>query len=245
MNGPAIHFKTCISAYNCLREMACRIEQSQGSTTDWRILFVDGLRGFAARLTTITKSLGSLDRPFQTPADNLVPEQWAIDTDRLIAEVFFGMDSALECFVFAMNAIGFVKSQADFCDITTDAGLKQIKPENIHCESGDKKNPRPGYLKYFPRIAAYWKSHQSLIAEIMSYHDVSKHRSCIVHSATPGHHALPDQPKQPGSLFRPSIRTVEEIASAFHTFCEGLMVEAVEELSTVFGVSVGRKHRQD
>ena len=173
------------------------IERSSGGASDWRILFEDGLRGFAARLTTVTRSLQAMDDPFQIPLDKFVPEQWAIDTDRLIGEVFFGMDSALECFVFAMNAVGFVKSPGDFCDISTDVGLKQFRPENIHCGPGDKKNPRAGYAKYFPRVAVMERT-QVLIAEIMSYHDVSKHRSCIVRASTPGHHSLPDQPKTPG-----------------------------------------------
>jgi hypothetical protein len=41
MNNPDAQFKTCTSAYNCLREMADRIEQADGSGGDWRILFED------------------------------------------------------------------------------------------------------------------------------------------------------------------------------------------------------------
>jgi len=36
MNNPELDFKTCISAYNCLRTMAARIEQSHGSNGGWR-----------------------------------------------------------------------------------------------------------------------------------------------------------------------------------------------------------------
>lgn len=241
MSDPDIHFKTCTSAYNCLRVMATLIERAHGDADDWRILFEDGLRGFAARITIVMQGLLRLDEPFQVPAGQLVPEQWAIDTDRLIGEIFFGMDSAVECFVFAMNAVGYLKTPASFCDITTPQGLKRICPDNIVSgNANDKKNPLPGYATVFPKIVAHWTRHRPLIAEIMQYHDVSKHRSCIVFGATPGHHALPDQPKLPGSLFRTANRTVEEIAKEFHIFCESLMIEAVEELSAVFGIPIDR-----
>jgi hypothetical protein len=92
-----------------------------------------------------------LDEPFQVPADQLVPEQWGIDTDRLIGEIFFGMDSAIECFVFAMNAAGYLKTPTGFCDVTTPEGLKRIRPDNIDSgNSNDKKNPLPAYATVFP-----------------------------------------------------------------------------------------------
>jgi hypothetical protein len=91
-----IHFKTCTSAYNCLRDMARQVEAALGNPGNWRIVFEDGLRGFAARISTLTASLQLLDKPFEVPAAGLSPEQWAIDTDQRIAEILFGMDSGLE-----------------------------------------------------------------------------------------------------------------------------------------------------
>jgi hypothetical protein len=171
MNNPDIHFKTCISAYNCLRAMAARIEQSHGSNGNWRVQFEDGFRGFAARVTTVMESLRWLDEPFLVPIDSSSPEQWAIDTDRRIGEIFFGMDSALECFVFALNAVGFLKLPTDFCDITTASGLKQIRPDNIVCGNPkDKSNPLRGYSIVFPRIVAHWTLHSALLTEIMEFH---------------------------------------------------------------------------
>ena len=241
MNDSEIHFETCTSAYNCLRAMALRIEQSHGNNSDWRVLFQDGLRGFAARITTVVGSLRLLDSPFQIPPDQSSPEQWAIDTDSKTGEIFFGMDSAIECFVFALNAVGYLKSPSTFCDITTASGLKQIRPDNIVCcNPSDKKNPLPGYSNIFPRIVAHWSNHQALISEIMTFHDVSKHRSCIVHTSSPGQHGLPDQPKLPNKLNRVSIRTVESIVKEFHAFCESLLIETVEELSFVFGIPIDR-----
>jgi hypothetical protein len=240
MNNPDAQFKTCTSAYNCLREMACRIEQADGSGGDWRILFEDGLRGFAARISTVTESLCLLDQPFQIPAGELSPEQWAIDTDKRIGEIFFGMDSAIECFVFALNAVGYLKSPSKFCDITTASGLKRIRPDNIACCNPNHKNPFPGYSEIFPRVVAHWTAHLTLIAEITDFHDVSKHRSCIVHTSSPGCHALPSQPKSPKSLTRTSTRTVENIAKDFHSFCESLLIETVEEISSIFNIPIGR-----
>lgn len=241
MNSPEIHFRTCISAYNCLREMCRIIGQTFGAQDGWRIMFGDGIRGFAARLTTVMESHRLLDEPFSVPLETFSPEQWAVESDRRIGEIFFGMDSALECLVFALNSIGYLKSPSDFCDIKTVEGLKQVKPDNIVSRMPqDKKNPRSGYAKFFPRVVACWNANRSLIDRIMEYHDVSKHRSCIISSSTPGQHSLPDRPKEPGSLFRVPVQTVEETVTEFHRFAEKLLIEVVEELSSVFGVSIGR-----
>jgi len=90
----------------------------------------------------VTESLCLLDHPFRVPAGELSPEQWAIDSDKRIGEIFFGMDSAIECFVFALNAVDYLKSPSKFCDITTASGLKRIRPDNIACcNPSDKKKP--------------------------------------------------------------------------------------------------------
>ena len=236
-----IHFKTCTSAYNCLRDAARQIEAALGNDGNWRIVFEDGLRGFAARISTLTTSPELLDKPFDVPVAELSPEQWAIDTDQRTAEIFFGMDSILECFVFALNAIGYLKCPSDFCDITTTKGLRQICPNNVASKNAqDKTNPRPGYAKYFPRVVACWSAHSELIGEVIIYHDVSKHRSCIVHTSSRGSHSLPNDPKSPGAIFRAATRTIEDVAQDFHRFCESLLIETVEEISTVFGIAVTR-----
>jgi hypothetical protein len=238
---PDIHFGISVAGCNFLREMATRIEQSHGGTADWRVLFVDGLRGFAARVMTVFHGLARLDEPFQVPATKLNPEQWAVDTDRLVGEIFFGMDSAIECFVFAMNAAGYIRDRAQFCDIATAQGLKRIRPDNIYCDHpADKKNPLPGYATFFPRVVAHWRRHQNLVAEIMEYHDVSKHRSCIIAGSGPAQHGLPVQPKLPGSLYRTPIRTVENVAKEFHEFCEALMIEVTQDLAAAFGIQLER-----
>jgi hypothetical protein len=221
--------------------MARQIEAALGNAGNWRIAFEDGLRGFAARISTLTTSLQLLDKPFDIPATESSPEQWAIDTDQRIAEIFFGMDSALECFVFALNAIGYLKSPSDFCDITTRNGLRQICPNNIASKNAhDKINPRPGYGKYFPRVVACWSARSELICEVITYHDVSKHRSCIVHTSSRGSHSLPVNPKSPNASFHAAAQTVEDIARDFHRFCESLLIETVEEISSVFGIAVTR-----
>ena len=235
MTKQSLEFRTCISAYNFLREMAKQVEQAHGGQHDWRLLFENGLHGFAARLSTIVKSAELLDEPFAVPLERFTPQQWAIETDQRIGEILFGMDSALECFVFAINAIGCMKFPGDFCDISTEKGLKQIRPDNM---LGAK--PQPGYAHHFPRINTHWGNHRDLIETVFLYHDVSKHRSCVVDGSSPGAHGLPDQPKQPGGLKPLASQTVEKIAADFHAFCEGLMIETVEELSSVFGVVVDR-----
>jgi hypothetical protein len=202
------------------------IEQSHGDQDGWRILFEEGMRGFAARIGTVVESFQLLDKPFSIPFATLSPEQWAVDSDSRIGEIFFGMDSALECIVFALNAIGYLKSPGDFCDIKTAKGLKQVCPDNIATRiCNDKHNPRRGYAMLFPRIRAHWSANNVLIASIVEYHDVSKHRSCIVSASSPSLHSLSSQPKEPGSVFRSGNQDVESIVGEFHDFSEKLLIK--------------------
>ena len=49
------------------------------------------------------------------------------------------MDSAIECMVFALNALGYNANSTQFLDVTNEKKLKQISPYNILGKS----------LKYF------------------------------------------------------------------------------------------------
>ncbi len=50
-----------------LRDMARQIEATLGNDNSWRIVFEEGLRGFAARISTLTTSLKFLDKAFDVP----------------------------------------------------------------------------------------------------------------------------------------------------------------------------------
>jgi hypothetical protein len=94
-----------------------------------------------------------------------------------LASFFFNADSALECLVYALNALGYAADAALFCDITNHLGLKKIAPRNIVGDKGNK--PLAGYKKYFPNVLHEWTLNEALLRKIMDLHDVSKHRRTI------------------------------------------------------------------
>jgi len=89
----------------------------------------------------------------------------------------FNMDSAIECFVYALNGLGNAVAPQDFLDVTDSNKLKRVAPWNI---AGDRlRSPLGGYPRWFPSLAAYWPTKQSLLERIVEQHDVSKHRTTI------------------------------------------------------------------
>jgi hypothetical protein len=110
-----------------------------------------------------------LDQPFRIPAGELSPEQWAIDTDKRIGEIFFGMDSAIERFVFALNAVGYLKSPSKFCDITTASGLKRIRPVVIRTT----RTRLPATQKFFRES---WHTPVTFKSPCQCHHNHGEHR---------------------------------------------------------------------
>lgn len=90
-----------------------------------------------------------------------------------IAVMLFCMDSAIECFVFMLNALGQAADKAAFRDVASDSALRRIGPEDI---LGVKKSPLSGYPTYFPSLQAHWTSKAELVFLIFENHDVTKHR---------------------------------------------------------------------
>lgn len=87
------------------------------------------------------------------------------------------MDSALECFIFALNGLGYGASPMEFLDVTDYNALRRVALWNI--VGNKKRGPLPGYAKYFPKLQAHWQAHHDLLEVVMEQHDVSKHRSRI------------------------------------------------------------------
>jgi hypothetical protein len=209
-------FENAIGAYNALWDLSGKIatDPKIGNPHNWILTFRDGLRGMLARITTVDREYVKL-HGFQSQAEKNVgnPNEWGLICDSHAAVIFFGMDSTIECFVFAMNAIGFLKAPGDFCDITDAKALRQIGPTNIlGGDPNDKRNPKPGYQKVFPRVVSHWKTHSNLLTTIFEYHDVSKHRSAVATGGGEGILHVRADPKQPGSLQSRSLHTVESLA---------------------------------
>ncbi|MCX5674297.1 MAG: hypothetical protein NTX87_04760 [Planctomycetota bacterium] len=90
-----------------------------------------------------------------------------------MAVCLFCMDSAVECWVFALNAVGFGVGTRSFLDVSDDQALRRVSPENI---IGKPASRIAGYDALFPNLVQLWRSHETDIRMIMSNHDVAKHR---------------------------------------------------------------------
>ena len=150
--------------------LLARQDYNLGGSGGWFSCFRGGLYGFYARLHGVKVHFHEVHawRPsIRSPTE----------TEFLVASVLFNMDSAMECFVFALNALGNAVNPGDFMDVTNAKALRQVNPLNI--TGGDAIPPVPGYLQYFPALQRHWQSHQSLLKAITEQHDVSKHRQTI------------------------------------------------------------------
>lgn len=104
-----------------------------------------------------------------------LPEPRALgDVEHHLAGLLFCLDSAMECLVYGLNAIGFAAAPADFMNVTDGKALRKINPGNIV-----GRTAIAGYDSVFPNLKVHWIKHVELIGEIAAQHDVSKHRSLI------------------------------------------------------------------
>lgn len=99
-----------------------------------------------------------------------------------IAVMLFCMDSAIECFVFMVNALGNAAEASAFRDIKSENDLRHIVPADIIGSRTSK--PLPGYRKFFPDTQDYWLSKAELLRLIFENHDVTKHRQQVSLNAT-------------------------------------------------------------
>ena len=99
------------------------------------------------------------------------PRHIHADADYHLANALFNMDSALECFVFGINALGNGTDAAQFKDVTDERALRNVRPTNVI-----GPGLCPGYATYFPSLQAHWMASVDLIEAVVEYHDVTKHR---------------------------------------------------------------------
>ncbi len=153
---------------------ACQAEQF-GNIGDWFSNFRGGLYGFLARVYGIEVHYNALHA---WQYDLQGPEK----QEYHVGSLLFNMDSTLECFTFALNALGCGLLGEGFIDITNDKKLKGINPRNIigSKQSNPPKKPEPGYCQLFKDLQEYWIEEEDLITSIMEQHDVSKHRTQII-----------------------------------------------------------------
>lgn len=164
-----------LSPYNALDKFALLAGQKYnlGDTGDWFNCFRGGLYGLYARVMGVGihyHKVHSWEPAIKDPSM----------TEYHLSSILFNMDSAVECMVFALNALGYIADSSKFFDVTSEKNLSKISPYNIL-----GKPPQysagciQGYDDYFPSLKSYWHENRNLIHIIFEQHGVSKHRSTI------------------------------------------------------------------
>lgn len=167
-----------LSSYEDLDNFALLADQSYnlGDKDDWFGQFRGGLYGLYNRILGVKIHY----REVHSWTPPLSPISGIQGAEYHLSSIFFNMDSAIECMVFALNALGYIANSTQFLDITNEKKLKQISPYNILGKPPDYSD---GFIKeydnYFPSLKSYWRENRDLILKIFEQHDVSKHRSTI------------------------------------------------------------------
>lgn len=159
------------SAGNQLDEFAllARQDYNLGKGNGWFSHFRGGLYGHYSRVNGAAIHYANIH--------NWLPVPQALLVEYNLSSFLFNADSALECFVYALNALGNSIDPASFQDVSKTSTLMKISPRNV---TGDERNKAlPGYSKYFPSTQEEWGRQNALIKTIVDLHDVSKHRKTI------------------------------------------------------------------
>jgi len=139
-----------------------------GDKNGWFNDFRGGLFGFYSRIETIARHYLAVH--------SWVPVPRLHDAEYQLSAILFNMDSAIECFVFALNALGNSVFSSEFRDIAEPAALRRISPSDIL----DSKLPLfSAYSRHFPKLQSLWTANTDLLQIIRDCHNVSKHRSTI------------------------------------------------------------------
>ena len=160
-----------LSSYKDLDDFALLANQSYnlGDKGDWFYQFRWGLDGLYARILGVQIHY----RGVHSWTSPLSPISGIRGAEYHLSSILFNMDSAIECMVFALNALGYIANSTQFLDVSDEKKLRKISPNNI------LGGVVEGYDNYFPSLKNYWDENRDLIYKISEQHDVSKHRSII------------------------------------------------------------------
>jgi hypothetical protein len=165
-----------LNDYNKVDEFALEAQQYNklGNEGDWFGCFRGGLYSFYNRIYGVRKHYLDI-HSWRVPPINTYEYEYNLTA------IFFHMDSAIECFTFALNALGYGVSPSDFKNITDVKSLRGICPQNI-LGNNRARPPIPpllGYNNYFHLLQKHWQNNENLLCTIRDQHDVSKHRKTI------------------------------------------------------------------
>jgi hypothetical protein len=226
---------------------------------NWVLTYRYAIRGMLARIITVDRDYQGLNEPGNGTAthEDMTTQKardwWNAVWESYAGTLFFAMDSSLECFAHAVNALGYLLSPAEFLDITADEKLRWITPANVFdlpTKGNAGHSAYPGCLKWFPRICGHWSANRSLLAQIIEYHDATKHRHSVVvgqawesYAGVSGGHFLKPAPKQAmcGVVFAGSMvphnqdHSLQSMATAYGKFMIDWLGLTRQELETIFG----------
>ena len=165
-----------LSPLNDLDQLCLLADQdyNYGNKKDWFGYFRGGLHGAVSRLHAVRTHYNAIHAWVPMPRPPL-------DAECNLSNVLFGMDSAIECLTYAMNAIGNCVDESKFRDIADEKALRRISPLDVY---GDPLRTHPtlplqGYSIYFGDVQKVWIAARDTMQSIMDQHDVSKHRETI------------------------------------------------------------------
>ena len=104
--------------------LIARQDRNYGKGNDWFGRFRGGLYGMYARLHGVSSHFGSLHSWSHQP-------QLSVEVEYNLGGIFFKLDSALECFVFALNALGNSVAPEQFRDVSNERALRYMSPDDL------------------------------------------------------------------------------------------------------------------
>ncbi|QVL32992.1 hypothetical protein KIH39_03490 [Telmatocola sphagniphila] len=223
---------------------------------NWILTYRYAIRGMLARILSVDRNFENLSEfgvgttPPLNIQTSLSSNDWNIVWESYAATLFFGMDSSLECFAHALNALGFLRRPSEFIDITDPAKLKRINPLNLFdppSRNNEKFSIHRFCSRMFPKICSHWSKNNLLLSTIIEYHDATKHRHSVVlgqYREPPFEHLICVDPKRamnqikfdhPRS-FVPHNQddTLQSIARKYQVFINEWVLVIREELEDVF-----------
>jgi hypothetical protein len=236
-------------------------DPSYAKPPKWILTYRYAIRGTLARIITVDRDYRGLNEPGSgtAPDEEMATQNarnwWNAVWESYAGTLFFAMDSSLECFAHALNALGHLLCPAEFLDITADEKLRRITPANLFDPPAKGNAARSAYtacLKWFPRICGHWTANRPILAKIIEYHDATKHRHSVVVGQCPQRgHLLKPAPKQAmgnvvftnptvaggakGRVPHDPEHSLQSMTAAYRKFMTDWLLLTGQELETTFG----------
>lgn len=218
---------------------------SHSKSPGWIRCFRYSLRGVYGRLVSVKRNFHGLNTDgtvdTRTKRSPKVKNDWNVIWDSYAGDLFFGMDSSIECFTHGLNSLGFVLNPQGFFDITIPKDLRQITTARFF-GTQEPNNKNKICRQLFPKTCDQWTVHEKLVEEILDFHDASKHRHSIAIAHDSVSHYLKPDPKDP--MFTMTFdeigmahnyhRTVQVIVLEFHDFITALLNGFKDDIELAF-----------